>query len=182
MPHPRQVIREAVRAALLNATAAGATVYETRVVPHRVSEVPALAVYTLEESVSSDSVSVSPRELRRELSLVIEGWVAAGGATNVDDDMDELALEVETAMYADPFFGGVASESLLDTTSLEVIEEGDRLMGWIVMTYAFTYFTDDPPAPADLDDFETGGATHNLGGAVHEDDQAEDVFTVQESP
>jgi hypothetical protein len=71
---------------------------------------------------------------------------------------------------------------MLDSTSLEVLDEGDRFTGWFVMTYSVTYFTLAPEAPAALDDFERAGVTHDLGGDVHEDDQAEDLFTVQESP
>jgi hypothetical protein len=180
MAHQRQVIREAVRTALLGATAAGSRVYETRVVPNRLTELPALAVYTLQDTVDQEESNTSPRELRRELDLVIEGWVAAG--TNADDAMDALALEVETAMHADPYLGGAVADSMLDSTSLEVLDEGDRFTGWFVMTYSVTYFTLAPEAPAALDDFERAGVTHDLGGDVHEDDQAEDLFTVQESP
>lgn len=177
MPHQRQVIREAVHAALLGATSAGSRVYETRVVPNRLPELPALSVYALQDRVDQErSDTTAPRELQRELDLVVEGWVAAGG--NADDAMDALALEVETAMHADPFFGGAAADSMLDSTSLEVLDEGDRFTGWFVMTYTVTYFTRAPAAPEDLDDFETAGATHNLAN----DNQAEDVFDVQESP
>jgi len=182
VPHERQVIRVAVRDLLIAAaTAAGANVHATRKIPRRMSELPALAVYTLEESVDDDSVLSAPRELTRRVSLVIEGLVAQAAGTSVDDDLDALALQVEEAMHADPYLGGTAGESVLSGTELDVVEESDRLLGWCALTYDVTYrtFAPRPLADAAMDDFETVAATHNLGNAVHVDDDAEDLFTVE---
>jgi hypothetical protein len=178
MPHQRTLIRGAVVAQLLGATAAGARVYPTRILPLRRIELPAISVYTLEEAVTAASLSTAPRELSRELPVMIEGWVAPGD--NVDDAMDALALDIENAMHVDPYLADTAAESILDSTVMEVVEDGDRMMGLVVLTYAVTYRSLAPEAPTDLDDFLSVKATHNLGGQVHEDDDAEDEFVVQE--
>jgi hypothetical protein len=178
MLHPRARIRHAVRDLLDGATAAGGRVHATRVVPYRRADLPAISVYTLEESADPDSRLTAPRKLTRDVSLVIEGWVAPGD--NVDDAMDALALEIERAMHADPYLGDSAADSLLDSTSLEALEQGDRLMGLVLMTYQVTYRTYAPEAPEDLDDFITVASANTLGGTVDESAAAQDVFTVQE--
>lgn len=181
--HQRTVIRQAIVDRLQAAnTAAGARVYPTRVLPLRKLELPAIAVYTLEEAVDRESVKTAPRELEREAPMVIEAMIAAeSSSVPVDEAMDAIALEIETVMHADPYFGGAAGDSFLDSTSLEVIQEGDRLMGLVTMTYAVRYYTLAPEAPANVADFLRVKATENLGGTVEEEAQAVDEFTVQEA-
>lgn len=183
MAHPRQLIRYAIRAALLAAdTAAEDRIYKTRVLPLRRTQLPAISIYTLEESVAGDSAQTAPRELTRTAPVVIEAWIANQAGIDLDDAMDDLALEIETAMHADPYLGDTAGDSILADTVLEVIEQGDRKLGLVSLTYDVTYRTLAPEAPSldELDDFLSMQATHNLGGDVHEDDQAIDLFAVQE--
>jgi hypothetical protein len=178
--HQRTVIRRAIRDLLLDTTAAEDRVYTTRMVPLRKADLPAISIYALTETVDDESVESSPRELIRELPVVIQGWVTQ--TEDVDDVMDALALEIETAMHADPYLGeDVASESILESTTMDVGRMGEREVGMVELTYLVTYLTYAPSAPSDLDDFTTVAATHNVGGTVHEDDAVEDIFTVQES-
>ncbi len=179
MAHPRKVIRQAVRQALEDAATAAATrVYATRVLSLRTSELPAIAVYTDDES--SDDEESAPRELTRTLTLLVEGFVNA--ASDADDAMDDLAEEIETAMHADPVFGGVCGDSVLIGTQLDVDKVSDRLIGMVSMSYEVTYYSFAPVPAADgaMDDFERVEATHKVGGAsMHDDDDAEDLFTVE---
>jgi hypothetical protein len=177
MPHQRKVIRDAIRALLVGQTVADDRVTATRVLPYRRSELPAISIYTLDETVHAESRTTAPRELSRELRLEIAGWVAHGAG--MDDAMDALALEIETAMHADPYFGDAAADSILETTTMGVRGEGDSLTGLVTLTYAVTYQSPAPEAPTDLDDFLTAHVTHNLANAVHEDDQAHDHVIVQ---
>jgi hypothetical protein len=175
MLHQRQVIREAARDALRGRTAAGARVYETRVVPLRKLELPAVSVYTLEEEVDPASSSTAPRELKRTVDLAIEALVKQGD--NVDDAIDAIALEIERAMHADPTLGGAASDSVLASTEIDVLEESDRVVGMARLVYSVTYYTWAPDsADVALPDLSTVGIRHDLGGAVHEDDEARDTI------
>lgn len=177
MAHQRQLIREAVKAQLVGKTSAGARVYETRVVPWARMSLPVLAVYTLKESVDPTSRASAPRELARSAELVVEGVVEAG--ENVDDALDELALEVERALHADPTFAGTASDSILASTDLEVGEEGGKPVGFFRLTYTVTFYTYAPEAAdVPLQDFATADVRHELGGNVHPDNQAHDVVAV----
>lgn len=171
--HQRTVIRHAVRDLLVAAGVADGRVFASRVLPFRGQELPLVTVYTLDETTASEG-STAPRELTRTLPLVIEGWAAPG--QNADDNMDALALEIETAMHADPFLGGEAADSILDATVMEVTEAGERQIGLVILTYTFTYRTlaPEPPADGEMDDFVTVGADHDAAGAV-----ASDLFDVQ---
>jgi len=179
MPHQRQLIREAAKTTLVGKTAAGPRVYETRIVPWRKLELPALAIYTLDESVDPASSTTAPRELERTVDLAIEGAVRQG--ENIDDSIDELALEIERAMHADPYLGGTASDSILSSTEIEVVEESDRLVGVVRLVYSTRYYTLAPdPADVELDDFKTADIRTSLGGVVEAENQAHDVVELKE--
>jgi len=175
MAHPRQEIRHAVATQLTGATAAGTRVFRTRVLPYKRVELPALAVYTPTETVNVD-VDTAPRELERSPELVIEGAVKAAGSENVDDALDAMALEIENALHADPTFGGVAADAVLSSTELDIIEDGDTLVGLVKLTYKVEYFAPAAVPPV-LDDFKTADIRHNLSGAQHVDNQAHDSIT-----
>lgn len=174
--HQRQLIRQTVRKALLDKTDAEDRVHATRVLPYRRQDLTVIAVYTLEESVAEDSLTTAPRELERNVTLVIEGWVTPGEC--VDDKMDSLAEQIETAMHCDPYFGGVVAESILDSTVTEYVVESDRESGLVILTYDVKYYSDAPIAPV-LDDFNTANIRHNLGNDVDPGDEASDLITVQ---
>jgi hypothetical protein len=180
--HQRQIIRTKIADLLVaGATAAGTRVFPSRKLPLRKIELPALAVYTLDESVTADSVTSAPRELTRSLNVVIEGWIAepADSGTTVDDAIDALAEEIETVMHADPYLGDTVGESILSETTVELVEEGDRMMALLLMTYAVTYRTLAPAAPT-LDDFETVGAETDLAGAQDPADRSQLDFVVED--
>lgn len=174
--HPRQQIREAVKALLLNQTAAGSRVSETRVISYRKSELPAVSIYIPVESVEPDeSRNTAPRELTRTAQLVIEGVVQQ--TANVDDALDALALEIETAMHADETFGGKADDSILESTEATLTEDGDRLVGVVRLVYSVEYRTFAPEAVT-LDDFNRADIRYDKGGAVHVDNEANDKVEV----
>lgn len=166
MAHQRKLIRHAIIAQLTGATAAGARVQGTRVEPHKKGELPAISVYTLREPVDPDSASTAPRELTRGVKVEITGWVALLGVAPLDvgDTIDDLAEQIELAVDADRYFGGTASESVLEDTEIEIRDEGDRLIGIVTLTYAVTYRT-SPAAPV-LDEFLTAKATTQIVGAA----------------
>jgi hypothetical protein len=174
------MIRAAAVDMLLGQTDAGARVHRTRSLPVRKTPLPAISIYTLEESVTPESIDTAPRELTRELPLLIEGWVRAENADNADDVMDELAFQIEAAMHADPYLRDTAAESILDSTVMEVIEDGDRVMGLIVLTYAVTYRTLAPEAPTNLDEFLTAPTKYRIPGTTDAND-AEDLIDVREA-
>lgn len=130
MAHPRELIRQAVVALLVAAnTAAGARVYGTRIDPHKKTGVPALSVYTLNDP--ADPEASSEMEEAHDIALEIEAWADPSA-------IDGLVEQVEAAMRADPYFGGLASDSTLTGTSLG-IEQGDPALALGVLTYSVKY-------------------------------------------
>lgn len=175
MAHQRKLIREAVVAALkAAATGAGDRVYETRRLPHRRVELPAIGVYSLEED--SETKQTAPRILSRTLDLVIEAAVQDTG--NADDALDAIAEEIENAMHPDPMFGGVCGDSFLSATTMAISEIGNLEIGVVRLIYTVSYRTDAPEESDDLDDFASAGVHYNVGGEVEEDDEAVDEIEV----
>jgi hypothetical protein len=181
MPHPRQSIRDAVVAALLDQTAAGARVYNARHLPLRRKELPAVLVRSGAAGESADDEQTAPRELMRRYDLEICAVVKADDE-DIDATLDDLSLEIEAVMHADPFWGDTVVDSVLvNTEQAEVELDGDRSVGGLVLTYEFTYRTLVPAAPTDLDDFLRVKADHRVNDVIPAD-QATDEFVVQEVP
>lgn len=174
MAHQRQLIRTAVKDALIAAaTSAGANVQATRMVAWGRNDLPAIAVYTLEET--SDDQQSAPRELQRVMQLAIEAAVKPAG--NVDDALDAICLEIERAMHADAFFGGVCAGSSLTSTELDVLESGDKTIGLARLVYTVAYQTQAPDAvDQTFDDLSTAATQYSLAGAQATADRAKDTL------
>src|SRR5438045_1847773 len=109
MAHPRTQICETAVAMLMNATAAGARVYDRRVDP--IKELPAIVVYAWDEA--SDAQNTSPRLLEREVDLDVVLFVAHTEAVSAPVAADNLALQVEAVFDANPFLQGHAEDCVL---------------------------------------------------------------------
>lgn len=173
MSHERQQIREAVVAMLIGETGAGDNVLKSRLAPMSSSVLPTVHVYNDDEPVKEDSHRTAPRELARVLNLAIDGWCAVPAKGSLDDALDDLSLEIETAIDQDWGLDGTASDCVLTSTEFGTTTIGDRLVGCVHHVYAVTYFTSarvtDP-----VDDFTTLHAqVEDVGsGDLPEDNQA----------
>lgn len=174
----RKIIRQAVARNLLNRTSAGGRVTTSRIEPYRKLELPAVSVYTLSEQVDSSARS-GLREITREVKIEIAAWIAHGPARPLDDAMDDFADEIESVMDADPYFGGAAADSILESTEMSIQGEGDTLLGIVTLTYLVTYRSS--PGSASLDDFLRADVTTQIVGA-DADNAAHDEIVVQETP
>lgn len=135
--HPRQIIRKAVVDLLVAArTDAGFDVFPTRKVQWREDELPAIAVYTLEETSERKHPEGS---LDRHMVLAIHAIVQA--SDGVDDALDTLALQIEKAMAADQTLGGLVLFSHLSGTEIDVDEGTSQPVGGIRLAYAVWYHT-----------------------------------------
>lgn len=136
MTHVRQQIREAVANKLDAASEITAPVYKSRV--HSLADVklPAVLVYTTEES--SERLSMDP-ELARECTLQIVAAVKNTG--NFDDEADELSAQIERAMFSDRLLGGLAKELVLESTEIELVGDGDKPVGAVTLEYTVAYVT-----------------------------------------
>lgn len=136
MNHARTQIRNAVTALLKGNTIAGNNVYEARVYPINDPKLPALLVYTKQETVGEQSMSY-PRTQHRELLMTVEAYAKARG--NVDEATDDLALEIEELIAADPTLGGLVKDTVLDTTETQFSDDGERPIAVAVLTFSVLY-------------------------------------------
>lgn len=181
MAHPRKLIRVAVVALLVAArTAAGSRVNPTRVEPHKKSQLPAIGVYTLSDSV--DEANSTATEAKHELELEVVAWVGHTDSAPADDAMDDIAEQIENAMRSDPFLGGKAAhEVTFKGTAMEIVEDdgrSDPTVGIVVLTYSVKYFsTIVADAPTDI--FRTAKVTDKLTGGVPDTAPSIDQYTVR---
>jgi hypothetical protein len=135
--HLRKQIREAVATLVTGLSTTSARVHQSRMRPKSDAGLPCLLVHTndTEQIEAADTNTLQ----QRSLPIAIRG-IAKGGAT-LDDTLDQIALEVETALAADPRLGGKASMSRLVSVDTDFDDTTDKPVGEIQLTYLYTYFT-----------------------------------------
>lgn len=101
MPHMRKSVRQLVRDRLIAAGLAGGRIFAARHRPVIATDLPCILVYSLLDEVGPYDMAVAPRE--RKLTLVVVPVVnaAASADSTADDDLDDLAAQVETVMEGD---------------------------------------------------------------------------------
>lgn len=135
--HVRQQIREKIGTTLTGLTTTGSNVFESRVYPLENANLPALIIYTKEES-SEPIVIGTQRVMSRELSVVVEGYAKA--TSNFDDTIDTISKEVEAAIAADRTLDGLAKDTYLESTEIEFNSEGEKPLGYVSLTFLTNYY------------------------------------------
>jgi len=138
MAHIRKTIRENVKTAITGLSTTGTSVYETRYFPLQTGNLPALIVYTLDESIEDYTLGRNTRTQQRALNLIIEAHCR--GTANIDDTLDTIAEEVEEAMVADVTRGGNAKDTKLVSTEIE-FDTASQKTGLMRLTYLIHYNT-----------------------------------------
>lgn len=147
-------------------TLAGARVKPTRIDIYKRNEMPAITVYTLREPVNPDSQQTAPAELERDCKMDVVGSVPVDpDADDAQDQVDELARQIESVVGRDPSLGNACESVTLEETVVEFLREGDVLVGRIVMTYSVIYRT-QAELDAPIDDFLRATVTTQVNGAV----------------
>lgn len=135
MSHKRTTIRNAVVTMLTGSTTAGSNVYANRMTRNWTSELPAILIYMLDETnVPRD---VRSNQYIRTLQLLIE--IRTQATTNVDTDIDDIALEVEDLIKADQSLTGNALAAILTSTEVTLDSESELETGVAVLTYEVKY-------------------------------------------
>lgn len=168
--HPRAVIRQQFVDLLKGQTDCGDNVFKQRSRPFVqaegwASELPAIIVYTNEESASV--YNVAPSEWERVASVVVEIHVAADEET--DDFLDNVAEQVEILIsrfnWEDQNMGFG-----LGGSRMNLVEAGSQINGALSITFPMTYYSALPDAGKSdaLDDFKTAANTFQIGTATNE--------------
>ena len=138
MAHIRKSIREHVVTTVTSLSTTGSNVYETRYFPLQTGNLPALIVYTLDESIEDYTLGRNTRTQQRSLNLIIEAHCR--GTANIDDTLDTIAEEVEEAMVTDVTRGGNAKDTKLVSTEIE-FDTASQKTGLMRLTYLINYNT-----------------------------------------
>lgn len=154
MTHPRKQLRHAIRDRLATAiegafpTVAEDRVFASRIAPITDDDYPAILIYTREEKDYSEPVDDSLSWRKATMTVVVEGMLRAG--ESVDDKLDDLAEQIETAFDGWTIPGFEAANMVLQETDIDVVTEHVRKpIGAIGLTYAVTYRAKKLTEPVD---------------------------------
>lgn len=140
--HVRQQIRKAALAELQGLATTGDRVFEGRVYPLAKAQLPGLCVYTpAEGSAHDDSSMGAPLETMRDVTLMVHGLVAI--SDRIEDELDDIALEVEIALDALALVGNLAKiyHGIQGTVTTLSGEDADQPHGAIELEFLYTYRT-----------------------------------------
>lgn len=138
MSHVRQQIRDRIATVVTGLPTTGANVYKTRRYALDDSNLPAICVYTMDES--SSLITIGSRTLRRVINVAID-IVIKGSSTTVSDALDTICVSAEEAMAADFTLNGLAKSSVLTSTEIDVNVEGEKSIASARLVYAVEYVT-----------------------------------------
>jgi hypothetical protein len=140
MAHVRAQIRAAVIAVLTGLETTGARVFSGRTRALGAEHEPTLLVYCTDET--SDTDTIGPRsKLLRTLQVNVEGRAVGSDSGDLEDLLDQIAVEVEPVMVADPTLNGLSKEVTLIASRINLQSPGENYAGEIRMEYRVTYRT-----------------------------------------
>lgn len=138
--HIRQRIRQKIIEALTGLHTTGTKVVSSRVFSLPQQALPALSVYTKEESSEYISLTI-PRTIQRTLSIAVEIFVAAN--TNSDNLIDTICEEVEAAVSADVTLGGLSKDVIIDSFDSDFDGEGEVPVARATINILVVYFNEE---------------------------------------
>jgi len=137
--HARTEVRDYVYGLIYNgSTAAGTDVYDSRVWPYEDDDLPAVAVYALEDRTVGE-VKASG-EVERLLILRVE--MRAKAASGMEDTLDQLDAEVQALLLADSYLGGKVKDIQHSETAIELSGDQEKPVGRATADYAILYRID----------------------------------------
>lgn len=144
MAHQRKTIRDAIVTAVTGLTTTSTSVFTDRIYPVDITEFPALTVMTGDETVDEDAwilETATGGVLESERQLEIEIRAHAAGAT-YQDTLDQISLEVETAVNADLTLGGEVQRLWYIGATPDRPDEFEKPAGTLTLLYRCNYLTD----------------------------------------
>lgn len=136
--HVREQIRDRVVTLVTGLTTTGSRVYPSRKYPLDDDLFPGLCVYTLNEEIDEEEGKLSGIQFR-SVDVVIEGYDAL--TSGLDDALDDIAKEIETALFADRFLSGKVHALDLASTEVDLSVEAVKPVGMIKLIFRARYLT-----------------------------------------
>ncbi len=132
MAHARETIRTLIKTRLTSLSTTGANVYSMRVYP--VETLPCLSIYINNESVESITLN---GDQYRVIDLTVEGRAKA--TSELDNTLDDIAAEVETALFTDETLSGNVKSIEYVATEIELNDELEQPAGIIRLSFNVFY-------------------------------------------
>ena len=124
--HIRQSIRDNIKTTLTGLGITGDRVYVNRLYPFIQQVSNGILIYT--ESEATEYLTMGrPRSQERTLTLKVE--IYGKSTTNLDNLIDDIALEIENALCIDPTRGGVATDTMIMNFDSDFNGDGDSPVG-----------------------------------------------------
>jgi len=133
----RTEIRDAVKELLDGETEAGSNVYVNRETSLWQSELPAILIYTNQESSVPNSINL--KRYIRTLELKIEVKVEESEA--VDEEIDALLAEIEEIVSENISLSGTVLSTKQISTEIEFDTSGEKPLGVGTLTFECQYIS-----------------------------------------
>lgn len=138
MTHVRKQIRDRVASVLASGvTLVSGRVYQNRVYPLHEAQLPAITVYSGSETV--EPFTMGNMTASRVVEINVDIYNAA--VTALDDAIDAIAVQVETAIGNDFTVNGLAKSITLQSVALEYSGDAQTPLGVARLVYAAHYVT-----------------------------------------
>jgi hypothetical protein len=141
VPHVRQQIRDKIFSLVEGLATTGNRVYKSRLYPLRDENLPGLCVSTGVEENGNDEEENVETVQHRNLEIVIDA--RAKIVAGLDDLLDTILAEVETAVFADRFLGGLVASLDLESVEPELSGEQDKPVGSLLIIFKVQYLTQE---------------------------------------
>ena len=134
MAHVRQQVRERAGTILTGLSLTGSNVFESRLYPLIDADLPCILITTDGEEIIESTISgVVQRSIL--LNIAIKDKLT----TDLDDRIDAISVEVETAIANDT--SAILRHSALVDVEIELDPEGDQPIGTAKLLYRVQAFT-----------------------------------------
>ena len=124
--HIRQAIRENIKTTLTGLTTTGNRVYLNRLYPLSQSNNNAICIFTDGESIDYLTTGAT-RTQERVVTYKVEVYVRT--KTDFDDKIDDILVEIESALHQDVTRGGNAVDTTLGNLQIEYNGDGEVPVG-----------------------------------------------------
>jgi len=141
MAHVRQQVRDLMVAVL----SPHYTTFSSRVYPLGSTALPAILVYTRDES--SEVLSMGyPRTLEKSLQVIVEVF-QTGSSDTIDDILDDISVTVENTLSVP---NELYKDLFLTNCVIDFTDDGERPLGIATLTYQVIYHTDESNAEVSI--------------------------------
>lgn len=138
MAHVREQIRDRLVSRVTGLPVVGANVYAMRRYALDQDKLPAILVYTMDETSALGTMGL--RTLLRRVNASVEILVK-GGSDAVSDTIDDICVSVEESIAADFTLNGLAKSCVLRSTEVDIGVQGEYSVGTARLVYSIEYVT-----------------------------------------